>query len=69
MTIPEIPEELGITELEQQNIKIKNAILQFGEINPLAMEAFQEIKSRFETIVTQKNDILDSKRQAHSNIE
>jgi chromosome segregation protein len=61
MTIPEIPEELGITELEQQNIKIKNAILQFGEINPLAMEAFQEIKSRFETIVTQKNDILDSK--------
>jgi chromosome segregation protein len=35
---------------------------QFGEINPLALEAYQEISQRFDFISSQKNDLLDSKK-------
>lgn len=50
-----------LAELEAQNTRIKTSILQFGEVNPLALEAYQEIKTRYDEIVGQKNDILDSK--------
>jgi len=64
---PDDPEEgvlndpARLSELEAQNTRIKASILQFGEVNPLALEAYQEIKTRYDEIVGQKNDILDSK--------
>ncbi|MCO6460108.1 MAG: chromosome segregation protein SMC [Saprospiraceae bacterium] len=56
-------EEQLIKDLESQNLKLKQSILQFGEINPLALEAYKEIKTRYDEIVTQKNDILESKEK------
>jgi chromosome segregation protein len=40
----------------------KQRLDQFGEINPLALEAYQEISQRFDFISSQKNDLLDSKK-------
>ena len=53
--------ENDISVIADQNLKLKNSILQFGEVNPLALEAYQEIKIRYDEIVAQKTDILESK--------
>lgn len=54
-------DDAALKDLESQNQKIRNSIQQFGEVNPLAVEAYQEIKTRYDEIVNQKNDILESK--------
>jgi len=52
-------------ELEELKVKVeaqKQRLEQFGEINPLALEAYEEISQRFQFITSQKNDLLDSKK-------
>ena len=44
--------------LEIQIDKLRSRIQNYGEINPLAVEAYNEIKQRFDQISTQRNDIL-----------
>jgi len=41
--------------------KLKNRLAGFGEVNPLALEAFEEMKLRFDDITTQKKDIEDAR--------
>ena len=60
-TTDESPDDTVLKEVENQNQKIRHSIHQFGEVNPLAVEAYNEIKARYDEIVSQKNDILDSK--------
>jgi chromosome segregation protein len=49
-------EEL-IPQVEKMKVKLDN----YGEVNPLAIEAFDEMQERYTNILTQKNDILDAK--------
>ncbi|MEO0896900.1 MAG: chromosome segregation protein SMC [Bacteroidota bacterium] len=56
--------ELGSYDLEKMEadvLNMRNKIQNFGEINPMAVEAYQEIKERHDFISTQKNDLLDAK--------
>ncbi len=52
---------MNLDELKTGIEKIKKRIENLGEINPMAIEAYQEIKTRYETIVAQKQDIVNAK--------
>jgi chromosome segregation protein len=56
-----VDESLSDEELAQKTESMRNKIANYGEINPMAMEAYEEIKGRFDVITTQKNDILTAK--------
>ena len=55
--------EEGLDEeaLEEMVNKIKDKIANFGEINPMALTAFDEMKERFDSINEQRNDILNAR--------
>ncbi|MEQ1746473.1 MAG: chromosome segregation protein SMC [Saprospiraceae bacterium] len=46
-------------EIEVNNLKRR--LDNYGEINPLAIEAYNEIKERYDSIATQRDDILAAK--------
>ncbi len=48
-------------ELTDRLDKIKRRIENFGEVNPMAEEAYNEMKERFDFITAQKQDLADSK--------
>jgi chromosome segregation protein len=48
-------------KLRDQVNKLREKLDSFGPINPMAMEAYNEIKQRNDFIVTQKNDLLAAK--------
>ena len=53
--------EADATELELEVEKIRSRLHNFGEINPLALETYNEMSERYLTIKTQRKDILDAK--------
>lgn len=56
-------------ELEQKVEKLKHKIANFGEINPLAVEAFDEMKTRYDFIQEQKKDLLKAKEVLEKTIK
>ncbi|WNJ20523.1 chromosome segregation protein SMC [Pontibacter sp. G13] len=54
-------DDYDIKEIEEQVLKIRSRVQSFGEINPMAVEAFNEMKERHDFINTQKADLLDAK--------
>jgi chromosome segregation protein len=58
----EIPEWTGdAIELEMKVDRMRARIANYGEINPLAVEAYDEMKERHETISKQRDDIVEAK--------
>lgn len=58
----EIPEWVGSTgDLEVKVDRLRGRIGNYGEINPMAVEAYDEMKERHDTISGQRNDILEAK--------
>lgn len=47
--------------LEREVFSLKRRLDNYGEINPLAIEAYNEIKERYDHIAAQRNDILAAK--------
>lgn len=58
---PKTDETVNYDELRQRNEKVKIQIEQFGPINPLALESFNEIKERHDFIVKEKEDLAAAK--------
>jgi len=54
-------ENESLDQLEEQSKKIKNRLDNYGEINPMAMEAYNEIQERYNFIVAQRKDLMDAK--------
>ena len=52
---------LAEAELQLKVERLKNRLDNYGEINPMAVEAYDEMKERFENITTQRDDILNAK--------
>ncbi len=52
---------LTIDELEEKVERLKKRLDNYGEINPMAVEAYDEMHQRYETINQQRTDILDAK--------
>ena len=48
-------------KLSDQVNRLKNRLDNYGEINPMAVEAYDAMKERFDTITQQKQDILEAK--------
>lgn len=53
--------ELKAEELELKVERIRSRLSNYGEINPLAVEAFDEMKERYDTISQQRDDIVEAK--------
>ena len=55
-------------ELREMVMKVKEKLEKIGPINPMAMEAYEEIKERFDFITGQKEDLLKAKASLTSTI-
>ncbi|MDN5205400.1 chromosome segregation protein SMC [Fulvivirgaceae bacterium BMA10] len=53
--------ELSEEELQQKVTKAKDQLERIGPINPMAMEAYEEIQERHVFITTQKEDLIKAK--------
>ena len=56
-------------ELEDKVEKLKQKISNFGEINPMAVEAFDEMKKRYDFIQEQKKDLLNAQEVLEKTIK
>lgn len=61
--------EEPLMDLEEKYDRLKRKIENFGEVNTLAIEAYKEMKVRFETIELQKDDILTSQQNLLKTID
>ena len=61
--------EQSIEELQEISAKIKKRFDNIGEINPTAIEAFQEMKLRYDFIMEQKTDLVDAKQSLLQTIQ
>lgn len=62
------PIEEAEGELKEIVAKTKEKLEKLGPINPMAMEAYEEIKERFDFITSQKEDLLNAKASLTSTI-
>jgi chromosome segregation protein len=53
--------EISPEELQEKADRMKKRLENLGEVNPTAVEAFQEMKRRYDFIVEQKNDLVSAK--------
>lgn len=57
----ELQTDLPVEELQMKVDKIKGRLDNYGEINPMAVEAYDEMNERYQGINTQRQDILTAK--------
>ena len=65
----DLSEALAKEDLQEKVLKIKTRIDNFGEINPMAVEAFDEMKTRYDFITEQKKDLTDAKESLLTTIK
>jgi chromosome segregation protein len=53
--------EVLADELQEKADRMKKRLENLGEVNPTAIEAFQEMKKRYDFILEQKNDLVSAK--------
>ena len=53
--------EMTVDELQEKTDRMKKRLENLGEVNPTAIEAFTEMKKRYEFIFEQKNDLVTAK--------
>jgi chromosome segregation protein len=53
--------ETPLEELQEKNERMRKRLENIGEVNPTAIEAYTEMKKRYEFIVEQKNDLVTAK--------
>jgi len=53
--------EIPAEELQEKSERMKKRLENLGEVNPTAIEAFTEMKKRYEFILEQKNDLVSAK--------
>lgn len=55
--------EMNEEDLKQKVQQNKERLERFGEVNPMAMEAYKEMKERSDFITAQRNDLLEAKNK------
>ena len=53
--------DVPLEELQEKNERMKKRLENMGEVNPTAIEAFTEMRKRYEFILEQKNDLVTAK--------
>jgi chromosome segregation protein len=61
--------ETTMEELQEKADRMKKRLENLGEVNPMAIEAFIEMKKRYEFIVEQKTDLVNAKESLLKTIE
>lgn len=61
--------ETPVEELQEKADRMKKRLENLGEVNPTAIEAFTEMKKRYEFILEQKNDLVTAKQSLLQTIE
>lgn len=61
--------ETALEELQEKADRLKKRLENLGEVNPTAIEAFTEMKKRYEFIVEQKTDLVNAKESLLKTIE
>jgi len=61
--------ETSLDDLQAASERMKKRLENIGEINPTAIEAFTEMKKRYEFILEQKNDLSNAKESLLQTIE
>ena len=59
---PEMIEGVDVDQIRASVQKLRDRIENIGPINPMAMEAFNEIKTRNDFIIAQKDDLVKAKQ-------
>jgi chromosome segregation protein len=65
----EVPEFQDIEKINVRVNQLKNRLDNYGEINPLAVEAFDEMKDRYDNINQQKEDIIAAQEDLMATIK
>jgi len=65
----EPPENENEADLREKTEKQKRQLDEFGPINPLAVEAYNEMNQRYEFIQSQKKDLLEAKTSLLATIQ
>jgi len=60
---------LSVEEIEVKVDRLRSRLENYGEINPMAVEAFDEMKERAENITKQRDDILEAKKDLEVTIQ
>lgn len=53
--------ETPVEELQEKSDRMKKRLENLGEVNPTAIEAFEEMKKRYEFIIEQRDDLVSAK--------
>jgi chromosome segregation protein len=61
--------ETAVEELQEKADRMKKRLENLGEVNPTAIEAFTEMKKRYDFIVEQKGDLVSAKESLMKTIE
>ncbi len=61
--------DILLEDLQEKSDRMKKRLENMGEINPTAIEAFTEMKKRYEFILEQKNDLSSAKESLMQTIE
>jgi len=61
--------ETPVEELQDKTDRMKKRLENLGEVNPTAIEAFTEMKKRYDFIVEQKNDLVSAKESLLQTIQ
>ena len=66
-----LPENSGadVNELQERNSKLKKQLDEFGSINPMAMESYQEMNERYSFIKQEKEDLEQAKSELLKTIQ
>jgi chromosome segregation protein len=60
--------ELSVEEIEIKVDRLRSRLGNYGEINPMAVEAYDAMKERFDNITKQRDDILQAKKDLEATI-
>ncbi|MBL7728365.1 MAG: chromosome segregation protein SMC, partial [Dinghuibacter sp.] len=58
-----------VEELDEKSQRLKKRLENLGEVNPTAIEAFEEMKKRYDFILEQKNDLVNAKESLMQTIQ
>lgn len=61
--------DISREDLEAKVAKLKKRIDNYGEINPMAVQAYEEMKTRYDFITEQKADLLEARDSLLNTIE
>ncbi len=58
-------QQINISEANSEAEEIKEKIRTIGSVNPNAVEDYNELKERMETLTTQKDDLMNAEKDLH----